>query len=232
MNEVLHKFPSTPHLAWSGSDKVRDDKVMTPAEVRSFLSGAVVVEEKVDGANLGLSFDQTGALRFQNRGNWLEGKLTGQWEGLRGWAAKHESRLQNVLPANHVLFGEWCHATHSVRYDHLPDWFLVFDVFDEILGKFWNTARRNALAAAANCSLVPEVARGVFKLEKLEAMLDGRSDCGNSVREGLYLRREDDAWLKSRAKLVRPDFTQAILGHWSRRVTVSNTIRPATIELK
>lgn len=229
MNEALHKFPTTPHLTWLGRENVRDDKVFTPAEVRSFLSGVVVVEEKVDGANLGLSLDQAGKLRFQNRGNWLNGKLTGQWECLRGWVAKHESRLRKIIPANHILFGEWCYATHSVHYNHLPNWFLAFDMFDSTVGKCWNTPRRNSLAAGANLSVVPEVSHGVFQLGEIENMLDSRSDLGNDVREGLYLRREDDGWLAKRAKLVRPNFTQAISEHWSQQVTVSNSIRQTTL---
>lgn len=228
MHDVLHKFPTTPHLAWLGRESIRDDKVFSPAEVRSFLSCAVAVEEKVDGANLGLSFKQGGQMCFQNRGNWLEGKLAGQWERLRSWALEHEAELHNVLPADHVLFGEWCYARHSVDYGRLPDWFLVFDVYDPVLGKFWSTDRRNSLAAAANLSVVPAVAHGTFKLSELKAMLDDRSELGIDRREGLYLRREDDMWLVSRAKLVRPGFTQAISEHWSRKIINLNSVRHAT----
>jgi hypothetical protein len=224
MPDAIHKFPSTPHLFRLGQADVRDDKVLTPDEARSFLSGPVVVEEKVDGANLGLSFDSDGTLRFQNRGNWLEGKFTGQWERLRGWASKCEPQLREILPVHHVLFGEWCFATHSIHYDQLPDWFLVFDVFDATVEKFWNTTRRNSLAAAAKLSVVPKVAQGVFKREEIEDMLDGRSDFSDGVREGLYFRRENEKWLLKRAKLVRPGFTQAISEHWSRQVITPNKI--------
>lgn len=228
MSEVLHKFPSTPHLAWLGQRSVRDDKVLTPSEAGVFLSGPVVVEEKVDGANLGISIDAAGRLRFQNRGNWLEGKLTGQWECLRGWTAKHELRLRQVLPENHVLFGEWCYIAHSIRYEYLPDLFLIFDVYDTTVGRFWSTSRRNALAEAVRLSLVPKLARGVFKQERLHTFLNGRSDLSGGPREGLYLRREDDDWVLNRAKLVRSDFTQAISEHWSRQGTVLNKVRRAS----
>ncbi|HMM73809.1 MAG TPA: RNA ligase family protein, partial [Rhodocyclaceae bacterium] len=62
------RFPHTPHLAWLGPDAPRDDKVLAPAEARALLSGEVVVEEKLDGANLGLSLAPDGSLRAQNRG--------------------------------------------------------------------------------------------------------------------------------------------------------------------
>ena len=53
----FYRFPHTPHLAWLGSAPPRDDKVLTPQEAKSFLSADVLVEEKVDGANLGFSVD-------------------------------------------------------------------------------------------------------------------------------------------------------------------------------
>jgi len=230
MSEDLRKFPSTPHLAWLGRESVRDDKVLSPVEAKLFLAAPVVIEEKVDGANLGISFTTSGSVRFQNRGHWLRGQLSGQWERLRGWAAAHGLALREVLPADHVLFGEWCYAKHSIPYDCLPDWFLAFDVYDCHAGRFWSSARRNALAGAAGIATVPEIARGVFPLSDLQTMLDERSAVGHVPREGLYLRYEDADWLLARAKLVRAAFTQAISEHWTRRGMIRNCQESAVTE--
>jgi len=46
------KFPTTVHLAFLGKMEVREDKCMSRPEREDFLSGEVIVEEKVDGANL------------------------------------------------------------------------------------------------------------------------------------------------------------------------------------
>ena len=222
MPESFHKFPSTPHLAWLGAQPVRGDKLLAPDEVREFLGSDIVVEEKIDGANLGLSFDPSGRLRFQNRGQWIEGKLTGQWERLRGWVAQLEAALREHLPPEHILFGEWCHARHSLGYDRLPDWFVGFDVFDGKARRFWSTRRRDELLVAAGVARVPEVARGRFTLARLRDLLDGPSTFGAAKREGFYLRREDESWLLARAKLVRAEFTQSIGEHWTRQVFIPN----------
>ena len=227
--ETLHKFPSTPHLAWLGGRNVRDDKVLTPSELQAILSGPLIVEEKMDGANLGLSLGAKGELRFQNRGNWLEGKLTGQWERLRSWAAEHEVALRSVLPENHVLFGEWCYATHSIHYDRLPDWFLAFDVFDVGVGRFWSVARRNALATATQIATVPIISNGVFTQSDIIGMLDSPAAYATGSREGLYLRREEDEWLLNRAKIVRAEFTQTMAGHWSKKRIIPNRIYSAPV---
>ena len=213
---MLRKFPKTPHLLWLSPQPARDDKVMSNTEAEAFLDvGECVVEEKVDGANLGLSFDESGRLRAQNRGNFLEGRLTGQWEGLRGWLACHEPKLREHLPPGAVLFGEWCYAQHSMAYSHLPDWFLGFDVLD-VSARFLTTHRRDALFGAIGFMPIRCVARGRFTLYQLQAMLSGPSAYGDGPVEGLYLRREDNEWLLQRAKLVRPEFVQAIGEHWSR----------------
>jgi hypothetical protein len=44
------------------------------------------------------------------------------------------------------------------------------------------------------------------------------------VPEGLVIRRESTDWCESRAKLVRPDFTQAIDTHWRKRALEWNRI--------
>jgi ATP-dependent RNA circularization protein (DNA/RNA ligase family) len=224
MSDVLHKFPSTPHLVWLGQDPVRDDKVMGQDEVVEFLSHPIIVEEKVDGANLGISVGSDGRLRFQNRGNWLTGTLTGQWERLRGWAARHEIEIQKVLPTGHVLFGEWCYAQHSIHYGGLADLFLVFDVYDDLARKFWSASRRDALAKKARLATVPRIAAGIFRAGDLLRLLDDTSAYGDARREGIYLRREKGDWLVERAKIVAPEFTQAIAEHWTRGPMIVNEV--------
>ncbi len=60
------RFPHTPHIAWLAKGEPRDDKVLSPAEAKSLLSQVVVVEEKLDGANLGFSLDPHGQVQAQN----------------------------------------------------------------------------------------------------------------------------------------------------------------------
>ncbi len=57
MKGGFFKFPSTPHLALLGDVEIRGDKVMSELERAEFLCHEFAVEEKVDGANLGISFD-------------------------------------------------------------------------------------------------------------------------------------------------------------------------------
>lgn len=221
------RFPHTPHLAWLGRDRPRADKVLTDAEAESFTSADVIVEEKIDGANLGFSVDDHGALRAQGRGSYLDlDGLVGQWKPLARWLSTRRHALTEALAPNLVLFGEWCYAVHSVRYSQLPDWFVAFDVYDRASDEFWSVARRNALTVALHVAVVPELGRGRFDLRALKQLL-GCSRFGEGWAEGLYMRREASGRLIARAKLVRSEFVQAIEEHWSRRPIETNQLAVA-----
>ena len=69
MTNDFHKFPRTPHPAVLADSVIRDDKVMSASEQEMFLHHELVVEEKVDSANLGISFDRQARVRCQNRGS-------------------------------------------------------------------------------------------------------------------------------------------------------------------
>jgi hypothetical protein len=210
------RFPRTPHLGWLGTGEPRDDKVLTPAEVRELLSRDVVVEEKVDGANIGISVAPEGVLRVQNRGSFLDlASPPPQFRPLRHWLAVRQAPLTDALGSGLLLFGEWCYAKHSIHYTRLPDWFIAFDVYDRSAQRFWSAGRRDTFARSLALSVVPCIATGRFDFPAVERLL-GPSCFADGPAEGVYVRRDAGDFLDSRAKLVRREFTQAIDSHWSR----------------
>lgn len=210
------RFPRTPHLAWLGAGEPRDDKVLAADEARAQLAGDVIVEEKLDGANLGISVGGDGALRAQNRGTFLDlASLHPQFRPLRHWLAMRQVPLADALAGGLMLFGEWCYAKHSIPYTRLPDWFIAFDVYDPSVRRFWSVERRDRLALDLGLAVVPRVAQGRFDLDGITRLL-GPSRFADGPAEGVYVRRDQGDYLDRRAKLVRREFTQAIGTHWSR----------------
>jgi ATP-dependent RNA circularization protein (DNA/RNA ligase family) len=229
MTNGFHKFPHTPHLVWLGAGSPRDDKVLNPADVTEFLSGEVIVEEKVDGANMGISLGPDGRVRAQSRGNYLaSGRSHSQWNLLWPWLAERRDILENGLGGGLMLFGEWCYARHTVPYDALPDWFLGFDIFELGSGRFWSVDRRNTWMREHGLVSVPEVKRGRIQLKQVSSFL-ARSVVGHAPMEGIYLRRDNGKWLESRAKVVSAAFNQQIEEHWTRRSVVPNQLAMAHV---
>lgn len=227
MNEFF-RFPHTPHLTWLGDGSPRDDKILSVAEMASLLKGDVVVEEKLDGANIGFSLGADGRLLAQNRGQYLVAPYAGQFARLSSWLAQHGNDLRAVLDSNLIVFGEWCAARHSLDYVALPDWFLIFDVYDRSCGRFWSRARRDGLAIKSSLIGVPQLLSTKTSLDALKTLVVNRpSHFREGALEGIVIRRETQDWCEARAKLVRPDFIQAIDTHWRKRAVEWNRIGTA-----
>ncbi|WP_035236506.1 RNA ligase family protein [Desulfobacter vibrioformis] len=221
MNQIFFKFPSTPHLIMLGGNSVRDDKVLSQENRKIFLKNILIVEEKIDGANLGISFDTQGSLILQNRGSMLSPPYLGQWKKVGNWLTPRMEILFDHLFDRYILFGEWCFAKHSIGYNRLPDYFLGFDIFDKQNNQFLSLKPRNRKFEQMNISSVPFIQQGIFTLPQLEALM-GRSCFGPEQGEGIYIRYDGDKWLKQRAKIVKAKFIQNIDVHWSQKAIIPN----------
>jgi len=209
------KFPRTPHLFVVPGLNIRDDKLLSLEEAALFYSNPVIIEEKVDGANVGISMNPDGNLLVQNRGNYIRPGEHPQFDTLWGWLYSRSHLLSDFLNDRYVLFGEWCYVKHSVFYNALPDWFIGIDIYDSAARKFLNITNRNDSFEMLNIFPVPKIAEGSFsKDEFLEFLVNKGSQLGAEQLEGLYLRLEDNQWLLKRAKIVRGDFIQNITRHW------------------
>lgn len=222
-NSPFFKFPTTPHITFASSNISRADKLLEPDKKNILLSHVVTIEEKIDGANLGISFGQSGDLLLQNRGQYLLPPFSGQWKVLSDWVALHQEKLFDVLEDRYILFGEWCYAKHSVYYSRLPDWFIGFDVYDTISKKFLSVSLRDKFLKRAEIASVPQIKHGMFTMEDLPGIL-GQSAFGDAPCEGLYFRYDVGKWLEIRAKYVRPSFVQSIDKHWSNAPLQKNQI--------
>lgn len=223
--DEFFRFPHTPHIAWLGKDDPRGDKVLSQAEVNTFLTDEVIIEEKLDGANLGISFNKAGEVQLQNRGSYLIPPYSGQFLKIGQWLDIHLDTLFDYLEDHHILFGEWCAAKHSLSYENLPDWFMAFDVYDKIQQQFWSTSRRNHLAKSVGISHIPCIQQGRLRLDDLkQIVMTQPSQFRQGVMEGIIIRKESADWILDRAKLVRPDFLQTIDSHWRGRLIEWNQL--------
>ncbi|KLV09229.1 hypothetical protein ABT56_03280 [Photobacterium aquae] len=225
MISEFFRFPHTSHIDWLSNSGARGDKIMSPHEADLFVSTKLTVEEKVDGANVGFSIDNDGNLIAQNRGAWIDRDVGGQFKHLWKWAAPYENQLKAKLGKELILFGEWCYAKHSIRYERLPNWFIGFDIYERSSGRFFSVQRRNELLSSIGIPIVRPIAVGHFSISDLKSLLSTPSSYGANNIEGIYLRKDEDKWLSKRAKLVRPDFTQSIEEHWSRKGIKANRIK-------
>lgn len=103
------KYPRTPHLC--GSEGTDDDKHLGEAESRRLLADAsLIVEEKLDGTNVGLHFASEGRMVLQCRGHLITEGMHPQYGLFKRWAAAKRPVLEERLGRRYILFGVWVYA--------------------------------------------------------------------------------------------------------------------------
>ena len=234
----LVKYPRTRHV--EGSRLQPGDEDLEAVPFRELSGRHLVVEEKVDGANAGVSFDAEGELLLQSRGHFLTGGPRERHFALfKTWAQRHRAALHAALGCRYVLYGEWLYAQHAVFYDALPHYFLEFDVLDRETGAFLSTERRRALLAEVPVVPVPVLAAGPLRrLEQLTGLIGPsrfktpgwrgalRDACArqgldpdrvvaetdpDDEMEGLYVKVEEGDEVVGRYKFIRAGFLTAVL---------------------
>lgn len=237
--EQIYKYPRTRHL--EGSRKQLGDEDLKCVKYREIQGKYMVLEEKVDGANCGISFGKDGKMFLQSRGHFLNGGYgERQFDLFKLWAGCYEDRLRELLTDRYVMYGEWLYAKHTVFYDRLPHYFMEFDIFDKKEGRFFSTRRRREfLENASFIRSVRVLAEGVcetlggieswigpslFISEEPEKSLEIQCEKGGAdfetalgqtdltgIMEGIYIKVEDGDYVTDRLKFVRRSFLNTIL---------------------
>lgn len=232
----IYKFPRTRHLLNFGS-ATRDDLILSEADATAFLDtsdGSVItVEEKVDGANLGISIDlDTLKFKVQNRSHYVNNKSHEQFKKIDKWLQDHSEQLFHVLDGydrskSPILYGEWLYAKHSIFYDKLPDTFLAFDLYDTVADKFYSREKLAALLkeGAGQLYQVPQISTPAqITKDWLASAIQQPSCFYAGTVEGVYLRKEKGGHLIDRAKIVRSDFISGD-EHWTKGGVTQNQLR-------
>ena len=208
------KYPRTLHLPWS--DTIGDDGDHVLESLHAFEGQEVVVSEKLDGENTTLYRTHLHA-RSLDSGH----------HPSRGWIKNFHARLAPHIPSGVRINGENLFALHSIPYESLPSYFVVFGIWrgDTLLSWDETTelctdleARRGELLATA-----PVLFRGEWN-EKMVRALYPRSSQFGPTSEGYVVRLARAEWNQSVAKYVRPRHVQTG-PHWMQKPVEKNGLR-------
>lgn len=237
--EKIYKYPRTRHL--EGSRKQFGDEDLKNAPFCEIAGKYLVLEEKVDGANCGVSFGEDGKMYLQSRGHFLDGGYgERQFDLFKLWAGCFEENLRQLLGNRYVMYGEWLYAKHTVFYDSLPHYFMEFDIFDKETKRFCSTKRRKELLYKYPfIHSVRVMEEGYYQSSDEISCLIGRSlfvsqgaeqnfliQCQkggvnseraarqtdlSGIMEGIYIKVEEGDYVIDRLKYVRASFLNTIL---------------------
>lgn len=229
------KYPKTPRL----KEVLKDAKLL-----KDWRKHTVIVSEKLDGAQAGISFNDDAELILQSRGHVLTGGARErQFELFKQWGHSNTQALYGALGSRYILFGEWLYAKHKVFYDALPGYFIEYDLYDKETKRFLTTSQRALLIAGLGIPSAPILFEGVFgkvtnfvqyvgltnfktpEWKTHLTTLEGTDD--SPWMEGIYIKVEDDQGVVGRIKFPRPDFEKIRDDdtNWLHRPIVKNLLK-------
>ena len=206
-------YPRIPHL-FPSSERSGDDQVLGYEDAERFLHEPIVVEEKLDGANVMLWLDPDEPIVHAAGRSGAGGMdRAGQLGRLRAWAAERSDRLRALLAGGSVLYAEWLYLTHTVHYGRLPDLLVGTDLYTPDTG-FRTADERDRRLEQVDLAFPPRLFEGRLGDTTEIRALFGRSAFGDEPAEGLVLRREDRGRVLARAKVLRPGFVPVDDARW------------------
>ena len=190
-----------------------------------FLHREIYIEEKIDGANMGISI-RDNRLVAQNRSHYVTAEYHPQFKYLDKWLHQNAAILWEILESDrYILYGEWCYAKHSIPYTALSDWFTAFDLFDRLENKFISRSKLEYVLKDSGIAMIPLIVKGTFaNVEELKKLIQTRSRYYDGPVEGIVVRvnNADDTFVETRGKIVRSDFLSGDT-HWSKYGCSPNT---------
>lgn len=202
------KYPRTYHLHWS--NMLKDDRILK--DDSHFIGKRVIASLKMDGENTTMYNDYIHARSLDSASHETRKWVKGLW-----------SRVSYMLDDNMRICGENLFAVHSVRYENLKSYFMMFSMWADNKCLSWDETVE--YAGIIGLETVPVIYDGIYNKEKIiEAFAKYEK-----YNEGYVIRIADEFnyidFRRSVAKFVRPEFRQVINnshGHWiSKKVELN-----------
>lgn len=205
------KFPRTFHLPWSPG-LTKDDRVM--ANTDYFVNKYVVVTAKMDGENTTIYNDYIHARSLEYTPH-----------KSRSLVKSRASTFSFEIPEGWRICGENLYAKHSIKYENLDDYFLVFSIWNEknICLSWKDTAEYCQLLGVKH---VPVLYEGIWNENIIKELYT--KELNGDPCEGYVVRVADSFHFKEFrycvGKYVRANHVQTH-AHWIRSNIEINGIK-------
>jgi hypothetical protein len=206
----MSKYNRTYHLPWSPGT-TSDDRISNSVE--SLLGTEIVITEKLDGENTGMTDEGVYARSHATF-------TTSPWS--REVRQLHKIKVEDYLGEGVFLFGENLEGIHSIEYTNLESYFYIFGVRDNEIWIPWEQVEEYSYVL--EIPTVPVLFKGIVNTAKelqkiVEDLVSKPSELGGQ-REGIVVRNaglfHNDDFADNVMKWVRKDHVKTIDKHWQR----------------
>lgn len=214
------------YLLKNVADPPKKKKCLTEADVKSLLDGHTVFEEKVDGGVVGISWNGDIHLAIGKHSMISPYDNSKKFYGLNGWIYQNYEKIQKI-PKGWIIFGEWLRAKHNIFYNNLPDYFVVFDIWDGY--RYLDLPSRSEFLHKLEFAEVPLIYSGDnLDIEDVLCIADGLSVSNRSrfsssdTFEGVVIKNYEKRLM---GKYVRREFMDSIEENWINSPLTENRLK-------
>ncbi len=211
-----------------GKSNLYDDDI----EINVELGFDAYVQEKVDGANCGISWFDGPILRNRThvlrKGFERDTPAKKQFVPAWNWLHEREDDLKEMMKkwnGQITVYGEWMLAKHSIGYEKLPDYFLAYDIWSCEENKFVSPKECKELLKGTGIRWIEAERISIQSFSDLKSVLDAPSEYRDGIKEGIVIKRtdNDDKWIEETFKVVRKDFERAD-DNWNKKKLEKNKL--------
>lgn len=207
-------YPRIPHLDKNIS-KMSHDDILSDSSIAYPING--YIQEKIDGANLGVSWYKNGPI-VRNRNNILKKGYSKihtpskeQFKSTWNWVHDHRKEIQkisDILMSEITIYGEWMLAQHSINYNKLPDWFIAYDIWVVEDNKFLSPKKVEELLSNTSISYIKPHEVNLNSIDEIVTWSEMNSDYRLGIREGVVIKTVEGDYVKDTYKVVNKYFNR------------------------
>ena len=219
---IAPEYPRIAHIDRFVSNMTHDDIVFED-DIKYPLS--CWVQEKIDGANLGVSWTSGPVVR--NRNNVLQKGYSAketpsklQFRPVWNWAHAHGEDIRRISEECYsqvTIYGEWMNFKHSLDYNKLPDIFIAYDIYSVEDRKYLAPDVVDQLLSKTNIKYIKPHKVVFNNRDEIVAYSERPSDYRDGRREGIVVKTSNGRFVGSVFKVVnkyfvrREDFNEVII---------------------
>jgi hypothetical protein len=211
------KYPRTPHLPFSPK-RGADDLIL--ADTLQFIGKHVIVTEKVDGESTSIYSDTLHARSPDARDRSQTMRKSREW--VRRLHGQMSYEIPVIDGVSWRICGENMAARHTVAYETLPSFFLVYNIWDEN-NHALSWKQTEEWCQLLGLSHVPVLYDGLYDEEKIKGL--GNKPSYGDKSEGFVIRIAEgfdyNDFANSVAKYVNADF-EIPSDHWTQEEFQAN----------
>lgn len=219
--EDMKKYRRIYRICPKGMNIPPKKKCLSEQEVKELSNGEVVIEEKIDGGIVGISWDHDNFrhLAMGKHSPIPTNDNSKKFYGFNKWIYDHYEKIM-LIPNNWTINGEWMRASHNILYDLLPDYFMGFDIWDGY--KYIDYKSKEKIFKEFGFEMIPALYIG---------KVNGINDVLELIKKSKYssFEKMEGVIVKNYAKglmgkFVTREFDDRIDEHWLKKPLIENKL--------